>query len=156
MRHERATTPKQTVKRAHGAPPSTIQPRRGVDIRLSGARRDIIPQPIGYPLPESTLDAVADLLGLDLEFLLSRHARTEEMVVYPRDAGRIGSLDPPGGPLATTATTGSSNLRRLAPHVRPDQASRARSDYPGAHVRSGILCGRALAESALPAVSLPA
>jgi ribosome-associated translation inhibitor RaiA len=63
--------------------------------------RDVIPQRTAYPLPESTLDAVADLLDLDLEFLLFRHARTgEDVVVYRRDDGRIGLLHPPGSPLA--------------------------------------------------------
>lgn len=71
--------------------------------RLSVKRpdlRDIIPQRTAYPLPESTLDAVADLLDLDLEFLLFREARTgEDVVVYRRDDGRIGLLHPPGSPL---------------------------------------------------------
>jgi ribosome-associated translation inhibitor RaiA len=63
--------------------------------------RDIIPRRTAYPLPESTFDAVADLLDLDLEFLLFRHARTgEDVVVYRRDDGRIGLLHPPGSPLA--------------------------------------------------------
>ncbi len=63
--------------------------------------RDIIPQRAPYPLPESTLDAVADLLDLDLEFLLFRHARTQEDVVaYRREDPRIGLLHPPGSPLA--------------------------------------------------------
>jgi hypothetical protein len=63
--------------------------------------RDVIPQRAPYPLPESTLDAVADLLDLDLEFQLFRHARTEEdVVVYRRDDPRIGLLHPPGSPLA--------------------------------------------------------
>ena len=62
--------------------------------------RDVIPQRTPYPLPESTLDAVADLLDLDLEFLLFRHARTrEDVVVYRRDDGRIGLLHPPDSPL---------------------------------------------------------
>jgi ribosome-associated translation inhibitor RaiA len=63
--------------------------------------RDVVPRRTAYPLPESTLDAVADLLDLDLEFLLFRHARTgEDVVVYRRDDGRIGLLHPPGSPLA--------------------------------------------------------
>jgi ribosome-associated translation inhibitor RaiA len=49
----------------------------------------------------STLEAVADLLDLDVEFYLFRHVRTgEEVVVYRRDDGRIGLLHPPGSPLA--------------------------------------------------------
>jgi ribosome-associated translation inhibitor RaiA len=63
--------------------------------------RDIIPLRTAYPLPESTLDAVADLLDLDLEFLLFRHARTgEDVVVHRRDDTRIGLLHPPGSPLS--------------------------------------------------------
>jgi ribosome-associated translation inhibitor RaiA len=63
--------------------------------------RDIIPRRTAYPFPETTLDAVADLLDLDLEFLLFRHARTaEDVVVYRRDDGRIGLLHPPGSELA--------------------------------------------------------
>jgi ribosome-associated translation inhibitor RaiA len=64
--------------------------------------RDVIPLRTAYPLPESTLDAVADLLDLDLEFLLFRHARTgEDVVVHRRDDGRIGLLHPPGSSLAS-------------------------------------------------------
>jgi ribosome-associated translation inhibitor RaiA len=63
--------------------------------------RDLIPQPTAYPLPESTLDAIADLLDLDYEFLLFRHESTgEDLVVYRRDDGRIGLLHPPGSPLS--------------------------------------------------------
>jgi ribosome-associated translation inhibitor RaiA len=63
--------------------------------------RDVIPRPTPYPLPESTFDAVADLIDLDLEFLLFTHERTgEDVVVHRRDDGRIGLLHPPGSPLA--------------------------------------------------------
>jgi ribosome-associated translation inhibitor RaiA len=63
--------------------------------------RDVIPLRTAYPLPESTLDAVVDLLDLDFEFLLFRHARTgEDVVVHRRDDGRIGLLHPPGSPLS--------------------------------------------------------
>ena len=63
--------------------------------------RDILPRRTAYPFPETTLDAAADLLDLDLEFLLFRHARTgEDVVVYRRDDGRIGLLHPPGSALA--------------------------------------------------------
>jgi ribosome-associated translation inhibitor RaiA len=63
--------------------------------------REIIPRRTAYPFPESTFDAVMDLLDLDDEFLLFRHARTgEDVVVYRRDDGRIGLLHPPGSELA--------------------------------------------------------
>jgi hypothetical protein len=51
--------------------------------------------------PEPTLTAVADLLDLDLHFLLFVHSRTEEdVVVYWRDDHRIGLLHPQGSRLA--------------------------------------------------------
>jgi ribosome-associated translation inhibitor RaiA len=63
--------------------------------------REIIPQRTPYPLPENTFDAAMDLLDLDYEFLLFRHARTgEDVVVYRRGDGRIGLLHPPGSDLA--------------------------------------------------------
>jgi ribosome-associated translation inhibitor RaiA len=63
--------------------------------------RDLIPRRADYPLPESTFDAVADLIDLDREFLLFRHERTgEDVVVHRRDDGCIGLLHPPGSPLA--------------------------------------------------------
>jgi hypothetical protein len=62
--------------------------------------REIIPQRTAYPFPESTFDAVMDLLDLDEEFLLFTHARTgEDVVVYRRGDGRIGLLHPPGSQL---------------------------------------------------------
>jgi ribosome-associated translation inhibitor RaiA len=62
--------------------------------------RDIIPRRTAYPFPENTFDAVMDLLDLDQEFLLFRHARTgEDVVVYRRGDGRIGLLHPPGSEL---------------------------------------------------------
>jgi ribosome-associated translation inhibitor RaiA len=54
---------------------------------------------VDVPLP--TLDAVADLLDLDVEFYLFTHSRTgEDVVVYRRDDTRIGLLHPPGSELA--------------------------------------------------------
>jgi ribosome-associated translation inhibitor RaiA len=52
-------------------------------------------------VPISTVEAVNELLDMDVEFFLFRHARTEEdVVVYLRDDGRIGLLHPPGSALA--------------------------------------------------------
>ena len=51
--------------------------------------------------PESTYEAIADMLDLDEEFHLFRHVRTDEdVVVYRRDDGRIGLIHPPGSKLA--------------------------------------------------------
>jgi ribosome-associated translation inhibitor RaiA len=63
--------------------------------------RDLIPRRTEFPFPETTLEAAADLLDLEIEFLLFRHVRTsEDVVVYRRDDGRIGLLHPPGSALA--------------------------------------------------------
>lgn len=52
-------------------------------------------------IPISTLEAVADLIDMDLHFNLFRHVRSEEdVVVYRRDDGRIGLIHPPGSVLA--------------------------------------------------------
>jgi ribosome-associated translation inhibitor RaiA len=48
-----------------------------------------------------TLDAIDELLSLDLEFFLFTHSRTnEDVVVYRRDDGRIGLIHPRGSALA--------------------------------------------------------
>jgi ribosome-associated translation inhibitor RaiA len=52
-------------------------------------------------IPISTLEAIADLLDMDLHFNLFRHVRSEEdVVVYRRDDGRIGLIHPQGSVLA--------------------------------------------------------
>jgi sigma 54 modulation/S30EA-like ribosomal protein len=55
-----------------------------------------------YPsVPLSTLEAVNELLDMDVEFLLFRNAGTgEDVVAYRRDDGRIGLLHPSGSALA--------------------------------------------------------
>jgi ribosome-associated translation inhibitor RaiA len=51
--------------------------------------------------PMGTVQAAANLLDLDLEFLLFRHTLTgEDVVVYHRDDGRIGLIHPQGSALA--------------------------------------------------------
>jgi ribosome-associated translation inhibitor RaiA len=51
--------------------------------------------------PMTTLEAAADLLDLDQDFYLFRHAVTgEDVVIYRRDDGRIGLLYPAGSALA--------------------------------------------------------
>ncbi|HEX4717411.1 MAG TPA: sigma 54 modulation/S30EA ribosomal C-terminal domain-containing protein [Thermoleophilaceae bacterium] len=63
--------------------------------------RDIVHRRTYVSVPVGTLDAVADLLDLDVEFLLVKHVRTnEDVVVYRRDDGRIGLIHPPGSALA--------------------------------------------------------
>jgi Sigma 54 modulation/S30EA ribosomal protein C terminus len=52
-------------------------------------------------VPLSTLEAVAELLDLDLSFFLFRHVRTgEDVVVHHHDDGHVGLLFPPGSALA--------------------------------------------------------
>jgi ribosome-associated translation inhibitor RaiA len=114
---EAADRLERQMRRVAGAPVALRNERRAIERALESLAherkhrprpshkrpdlRDVIPQRTAYPFPESTLDAVADLLDLDLEFLLFRHARTgEDVVVYRRDDGRIGLLHPPGSPLA--------------------------------------------------------
>jgi ribosome-associated translation inhibitor RaiA len=54
---------------------------------------------VRVPLP--TLDAVDELLDLDLQFFLFEHARTrEDVTVHRRDDGGIGLLHPQGSALA--------------------------------------------------------
>ncbi len=52
-------------------------------------------------VPLSTLEAVDELLAIDVEFFLFDHVRSSEWVtVYRRDDGRIGLLFPPGSVLS--------------------------------------------------------
>jgi hypothetical protein len=54
--------------------------------------------------PESTLEAISDLIDLDEEFHLFVHVRTgEDVVVHHRDDDRIGLLHPRGSRLADEA-----------------------------------------------------
>src|SRR4051794_26691653 len=63
--------------------------------------REIVHRRTYVSVPVGTLDAVADLLDLDVEFLLFKHVRTnEDVVLYHRDDGRIGLIPPPGSALA--------------------------------------------------------
>jgi hypothetical protein len=64
-------------------------------------QRRIIPRRTYPPIPLSTVEAVRELLDLDVEFVLFRHARTGEDVVVHRLAnGEIGLLFPQGSALA--------------------------------------------------------
>ena len=63
--------------------------------------RRIVHRHMFVDVPLSTLEAVAELLDLDLAFFLFRHVRTgEDVVVYRRDDGGVGLLFPPGSALA--------------------------------------------------------
>ncbi|HYM56767.1 MAG TPA: HPF/RaiA family ribosome-associated protein [Solirubrobacteraceae bacterium] len=78
--------------------------------------RDLIRTRTWAPGPEGMFDAVADLLDLDLHFLLFTHVRTgEDVVVYRRDDGRLGLLHPPRSPLA-----GENDILAAEPSRYPD------------------------------------
>jgi ribosome-associated translation inhibitor RaiA len=63
--------------------------------------REIVHRRTYVDAPLSTVEAVRELLDMDAEFLLFRHAATgEDVVVYRRDDGRIGLIHPPGSRLA--------------------------------------------------------
>jgi hypothetical protein len=63
--------------------------------------REIVHRRPYLETPLSTLEAVNELLDLDVQFFLFRHVRTnEDVVVYRRDDGRIGLLHPAGSALA--------------------------------------------------------
>jgi hypothetical protein len=63
--------------------------------------REIVHRRIYTSVSMGTVEAVAELIDLDAEFLLFRHARTEEdVVVYRRDDGRVGLIHPRNSPLA--------------------------------------------------------
>jgi ribosome-associated translation inhibitor RaiA len=63
--------------------------------------RQIVHRRTYLSVPISTVEAVNELLDMDVEFFLFRHARTEEdVVVYRRDDARIGLLHPPGSALS--------------------------------------------------------
>jgi ribosome-associated translation inhibitor RaiA len=76
------------------------------DNRPEGARkppqeREIVRRRPYLETPLSTLEAVNELLDLDVQFFLFRHVRTsEDVVVHRRDDGRIGLLFPKGSVLA--------------------------------------------------------
>ena len=64
-------------------------------------KREIVHRRPYLDVPLSTLEAVNELLDIDVEFFLFRHVRTgEDVVVYRRDDGKIGLLFPPGSALA--------------------------------------------------------
>jgi ribosome-associated translation inhibitor RaiA len=73
--------------------------------------------------PLWTEDAVAELLDRDLEFLLFRHAETDEdVVVYRRDDGRIGLIHPQGSALASKEQLAVSEPTRYSEPLTVDRA----------------------------------
>ena len=63
--------------------------------------RQIVPRRPYVSTPLPTLDAIDDLLALEVRFNLFRHARSlEDVVVHRRDDGGIGLLHPRGSVLA--------------------------------------------------------
>ena len=76
----------------------THRPEAGV---TPPSQRRIVHRRTYLSVPLGTLDAVDDLLSMDLEFMLFVHARTrEDVTVYLRDDGRFGLLFPERSPLA--------------------------------------------------------
>ena len=64
-------------------------------------QRQIVHRRTYTSVPMGTIEAVNELLDMDVEFFLFVHARTnEDVVVYRRDDGRIGLLHPPFSKLA--------------------------------------------------------
>jgi ribosome-associated translation inhibitor RaiA len=64
-------------------------------------QREIVHRHTYLGVPLSTLEAVRELLDLDIEFFLFKHVRTgEDVVVHRRDDGRIGLIHPQGSALA--------------------------------------------------------
>jgi hypothetical protein len=63
--------------------------------------REIVRRRPYLVVPLSTVDAIDELLDLDVEFLLFTHVRTgEAVVVYRRGDGRLGLIFPAGSVLA--------------------------------------------------------
>jgi putative sigma-54 modulation protein len=63
--------------------------------------REIVHRRTYLRVPLSTLEAIDELLDIDLDFFLFQHVRTDEdVVVYRRDDGRIGLIHPRGSALA--------------------------------------------------------
>jgi len=86
-------------------------------------RRTYTDEPLG------TLQATAELLDIDAEFLLFRHVHTaEDVVVYRRDDGPIGLLHPPGSALAAENDVVMPKASRYPGPLRLEDA-RAEMDF---------------------------
>ena len=96
------------------------------EARLKPAEeREIVRRRTYADAPVGTWDAIADLVDLDLEFLLFRHARTDEdVVVYRRDDGRIGLIHPQGSALADENDIVVPEPNRYSAAMTVDEARR--------------------------------
>jgi ribosome-associated translation inhibitor RaiA len=76
--------------------------RHRPEVRLKPPEeREIVKRRTYAPGPETTFEAIEDMIDLDEEFHLFVHARTgEDVVLYRRDDGRIGLIHPRGSALA--------------------------------------------------------
>ncbi len=82
--------------------PRTIEPAlRPERSHTPAEEREIIRRRPYLAVPLSTVDAIDELLDLDVEFLLFTHVRTgEAVVVHRRDDDRLGLIFPAGSVLA--------------------------------------------------------
>jgi ribosome-associated translation inhibitor RaiA len=72
---------------------------------------------------QATIEAAAQLLDLDLEFLLFRHVRTgEDVVVHRREDGRLGLLVPRGSALTDENDIVMAEESRYATPLHLDEA----------------------------------
>jgi ribosome-associated translation inhibitor RaiA len=73
--------------------------------------------------PKATIDAIRELIDFDLEFLVFRHARSDEdVVVYRRDDGRLGLIHPPGSALADETALVEPEPSRYRTPIKLDDA----------------------------------
>jgi ribosome-associated translation inhibitor RaiA len=87
--------------------------------------RQVVRQRSYSDIPVGTIDAVADLFDLDLEFLLFVHVLTnEDVVVYRRDDGHIGLIHPQGSRLADENDIVVPEPNRYSEAMTVDQARR--------------------------------
>jgi ribosome-associated translation inhibitor RaiA len=87
-------------KRPEEALPVDLAHRPEAGVTPPSQRRVVRRRPY-LSVPLGTLDAIDDLLSMDLEFLLFVHARThEDVTIHLQDDGRFGLLFPEGSPLA--------------------------------------------------------
>jgi len=106
LRRQLLRTVEAEVARRHGprlsrmAPPGPPRPP-WVERLKAPARRAVVRRRTYVDVPLPTFDAIDELVGLGVVFILFRHARTDEAVVlHRRDDRRLGLLFPRGSVLA--------------------------------------------------------